>query len=239
MKPKGDGMKSEDVPMKTDDDEISEVEVDEGLRPWKKHIECPHCHKRLKLNFKLKLNEVLLDSGDAEAGKDRDESRFLPDELRLIRQAQETGMLEAFKDAWNTNNLQSPLSYEKSVSKAFLQYLKLATTKRVPSFVLNAFYKEFPGQLAFNGANGVVAVISDGKLCAFFPQKLVVGGKLGKIGGGQSTASFGAKLPVNENALNEWIRTKHGYVAGRGLYFEAMQMRSRGDFADVSLTRER
>lgn|SRR5262245_456654 len=195
-------------------------------KPWLKHIQCPHCHQDIDINLGIDINAVTVGGTKKET-----QTRYSGEETAILNDAEATGILEAFREAWNAHNIQSPLIHASSVGDAFLKYLKLAVPKRVPSFVIETYVKEFPGHLFFTAAQGVVSVISDGRLRAFFPQLFALGAKIGRLG--SNGGGITGRLPADEARFSEWIRTKHGYVVGHGLFFEAMQKRSRGEFVDI------
>jgi hypothetical protein len=215
----------------TTEDYKAAEENPNDLPPWQRYIACPHCGERISVELNVRLINVRPADSLDENGSDQKAQSFQEYEQRILDLAKQHDIIRGFVDAWNTHNIEGPLNNDYVSSRAFLGFLRRATPKRVPQFVLDTYCKQFPGRLTFVAHNGVIAVCSNGTLCGFFPVRFITREKVNAIGSGFDPVS----LPATERQLEEWIRTKHGYVIGRGPFFEAMQRRSKGEFMDISL----
>lgn len=200
------------------------------IKPWEKFITCPHCQERVAITVSLDLNSPR-PTTHVEHPAATALDVFTTQEQAILRTAEDTGLLTAYVTAYNFHNPQGTLT-EKTKYRSLLLFFKLAAAKRVPQFVVMSFNAEFGGRLFFHAANGVVSVTSDGKIRAFVPQRVVAGERVGKMGGGSGIAT---RMPADEATFHQWVRTKNGYVVGRGLFFDELQKKSRGEFVSVNL----
>jgi len=190
-----------------------------------KTMACPHCGGLVSVGINVDLAGDLLPAGTMTNGT---ASGVLTDgEREVLAQAKRSGMLDAFRAALEGSRPAADLPAD--CSGLFLLFFKKATPKRVPQFAMTHFAGEFrPAQIEIWGAEGVAAVLADRYIKCFVPYRLLRGAPISSLGGRSGTT---ARLDADQNAFLEWIRTRHGYVAGRGAFFSSMRKRSIGEFA--------
>jgi hypothetical protein len=147
----------------------------------------------------------------------------------FVEQLVETGMLDGFKEAQIAAMGGGAL---KNVQKMLLNFLEHAVEmKRVPIFVQNEFKRALPTyNISFWSHNGVVGVKA-GKEFMWFVPVFYVRGRVSRLLGANKTA---VKTAANPKDVEHWIRTKSGYVVGRGQMFNEMKGKRAADFARAS-----
>jgi hypothetical protein len=189
---------------------------------------CPHCQGEVRVGLKVQLIGELQAPKAGTPTHDAAVSKALTDsEAEALRQAEQTGLLSAFSEALLGGR--RPEQLPSDHSHLFLLFFKKATPKAIPQFALKHYIREFsPAQIEVWGAEGVAAILADRVIKAFVPYKLLRGQEIKSLGGHGK-----ARMNVNEEEFSAWVRTKHGYIVGKGAFFNAMQQKSRGDFAKL------
>lgn len=207
-------------------------------------FDCPCCGEKLKVSIGVKVIEAVAYSdkpapkgtkplrtavdtfADAEARKTGKQTKVT--ESPVVAAAEANGMLAAFAIA--AERAFAAGGKPKDVGSVFLDFMVKARPKVIPQAALNIFTQQYEGNLEFWGALGILAIISNKTLRGFVPFNLVAGEPIKGLRG-----QLKARMDFDRNGLDNWVRGKFGYVAGRGEYFEAMRKRSIGDFANPVL----
>jgi hypothetical protein len=204
--------------------------------PHSKVFECPCCNARLQ--FKVKVNVF----GVYELGENDElqpkrppvgllpmKDRFTEGEQRLIAELRENGIYSAFETAVNAA-LQTNIP--KNMGRYLLTFLTRALPIKSPQFAIRQCLPEgdAAGNLEMWCLNQTVAVLADGEFRVFLPLSLVRGEKLKSLTAGNGTINKQEGMDVSE-----WVRTRHGYVAGRGALFTEMRKKAAGSFANTGI----
>lgn len=187
---------------------------------------CPHCANPIEVVLR---NEVEVDIPNDSARVDW-KSTLTPDQLAVIESVEKSGVLKSFEDVVRRVK---PVDPPKNISRFFMIFLKTAAQKRVSAETILEFKKMFSGKnIEFWSAQGLGVVIVDKQLRAFFPLAVIAGKSIRAIGKKSGSAFF---IPPDKKELSEIIRTRFGFVNGKGIFFDAMRKKSIGDFARPSL----
>lgn len=149
--------------------------------------------------------------------------------VRLVQYYREIGVLAAFEQTVaEAKSHQLP----KDMGGFFLTWLgKCVKANLIPKLALRKLINEFDdGQIEVWHSDLIAAVVSDGKLRAFVPIHILRGElvRLGKL------SSTRLRTRATDERLDNWIRTKHGYVLGTGAMFSELQRQAKGSF-DVTV----
>lgn len=201
--------------------------IADGWR-YEPRAQCPNCGCHFAMRLKITAGAVRLDeegepikvtqptASEARANKTASE------DVALLLEAERSGVLAAFIEALReSGNAQDKAN---DLAAVFLHWFKLAKPKPMPRFAVQAAKERWGGRVSFFASNAVVAVVSDGVLKQFAPQRLLLGTKVPVLGGGSTRL-----VPESDGVL--WLRGKHGYVPVDTPLFNAeMQKRSAGEF---------
>jgi len=180
---------------------------------------CPHCDGLIKIFLECGLRKG--DEGDAFDWK----VGLAAEQIQVVERARKVGVLAAFESVVNESQKGK---VPKSIEKFFLTFMNMAVPRRIPQFCMDKLNDAFGGErISVYGAQGIALILAGNEIRWFVPYDLVRGVPLSKIGGTGTTK----RASIDEDAFVEWIRTKHGYVAGRGVMLDSMRAKSRGAFA--------
>lgn len=196
----------------------------------KKHriFPCPHCANPIEITLRTEIVGVDIPDDPLKIGW---RSMLTPDQLAIVELVEKSGMLKAFEDV--VQRVHPPSHLPKDIARFFLTFLRSVVQKRIPTATLFQFRKAFQGtNVEFWTAQGVGVVIADKSLRAFFPLTAVFGKSIRAFGKKSGTAF---QIPPDEKELSEIIRTRFGFVSGKGVFFDAMRKKSIGEFARPSL----
>ena len=164
------------------------------------------------MSFRAYLEGLAQFEGDMQTYR---ETLVATDRL-AIEEAERNGALAAFVDAVAHIKVQQP---PRNLERYFLSWLKACQPAVVPKEHLEALIAEFRGRITVYQFSGIAAVVSDGYLRTFIP-----------YAGKESRAK--AQAFQHAAVLEGWLRSRYGYVAGKGAFFEAMRAnRTSADFA--------
>jgi hypothetical protein len=182
---------------------------------------CPACQTALQFRMNVVVKSVVDPATGAEYKRSVDLAKKLSEAQdsrlesnELLQFLKDTKLFDAFLDAWK----QLPASHirPKNLERHMLTFLELAVETSIPSHVKRKLQSELNA-----------AVVADGVVKMFAPSSLMRGESLGtiKVAGGELTATSDTR------SLSYWVRTKYGYVEGRGALWEELRRKSKGDFA--------
>lgn len=197
-------------------------------------VDCPSCGASLGVRLKVTAGAVIVDpdgrSVKAET-KPADppppsvaDDGFNPQELRIIQDAEESGMFDAFCNAVREEKIgQTPANLRRFLF-TFLQTARV--TSDVPNYMLRQMKETHGGFVSFYSGNGVIAVVSDGVVREFIPVRYVKRGARAKMPGG-----LAATLADPEAQFTEWVRGRFGYVPRDSKVFaDALRQPTVGSF---------
>jgi hypothetical protein len=203
----------------------------EDRASWMKRkvFDCPHCHNTLVLPVSVNLGDPVLaddalaqESGDWRAG-------LTAGDVTLVESLVATGAVASFEVAVRREKLGAGDPFKGKPERFILTFFKTAVPKLLPGWALSYYVNAFGGRITAFGAQGILAICSDGELRAFAPVALTIGRKVRSAG--TRSAGGGITTQVDEREFQEWNKSKFGYLAGKGLFYQAMKKRSLGEFA--------
>lgn len=144
---------------------------------------------------------------------------------RLKEYYRETGLLDAFEQTVSDIKAHQ---LPNDIGNFFLSWLKkCVVANQIPKLALRKLINEFDdGQIEVWHSDEIAAVLSNGKLRAFVPTH-ILRGELVRMGIASTTR---LRTMATEERLDNWIRTKHGYVLGTGAMFSELQRQAKGNF---------
>jgi hypothetical protein len=190
---------------------------------------CPHCSEEILVHFSVEISEVAAPKGETPSANPADKiarwrSTLDPSQSGTIDAAKRSGLLDSFEQAVKSSAVTQP----SNIEKFFLDWLKLARAKMIPSWAMDEFKDLYPGKyIEFHVSQCVGAVVAGGKISLFLPVELLSGKTV-------KTAMDGTKrmLPPDISGVRQWMRTKMGYVpADCPSAIAEMRKRSFGEFA--------
>lgn len=213
-----------------DERELTPLQVEE-INKETRGFQCPSCRKHLQFRVAVKVTAVMPTLTGEEVAA-RDAGMSLPIEkasiTRLLGYYRDVGILDAFTQVVKEHFADK---MPNDPDKFFLTFLKTSVrATMIPKLALQRLINEFDGgNIEVYTAQQIAAVVSDGTLRCFVPAHLLRG-EVVRMGKGSNTK---LRTRATEERLETWIRTRHGYVVGRGLMFQEMQKQARGDFDNV------
>jgi len=204
--------------------------------PRAKTFQCPCCDAKLQLKVQVSVfgvfeindeNELLI-SKDPKPAVVKD--RLTPEERALFESLRPSGLYSAFENAARA----SLYTNAKDMEKYFLTFIQSAVPVKTPQFAIRQCLPddEQEGDLELWQLNTVCAVIANGEIRAFFPVELVKGKPLRS-----PLAASGKSITTSKESIgiNDWVKTRNGYVAGRGLLFKELRGKAAGNFANTGI----
>lgn len=214
----------------------------EAIEKETRSFECPKCGEHLQFRLSVTVKGVQkTPSGEEHAARNgqlyippkpkailTEDPQLHAERLRLQRLVQfykDSGIMSAFLDiASELKAHQMP----KDTDTYFLNWLRTCVTASlIPKFALRKLINEFSDeQIEVQSAQGIGAVISDGTLRAFVPMHLLRGEVI-RAGGGSNTK---LRTLATDVGVDNWIKTKHGYVLGTSVMFQELKRQAKGSF---------
>ena len=120
-----------------------------------------------------------------------------------------------------------PAQLREELGWRYRAFLKTAVLKMLPPFARRHFSEEFgTTDIKLWSAQGIGVVTADDIIRVFIPTDMLMQKSTSTIDG-----KVQATLEPNPEEFAGWIRTKFGYVVGKGEAFENMRKKSIGEFA--------
>lgn len=218
--------------MTEDERELATAYID-GFRHEPK-IVCPHCGGGVAVRLKIVAGATLIDRESGKRvrggpqntpprGKEPTPSAMLGARDRaFLEAARQSGLLAAFYAAVRTEKEHSGAPAD--VADLFLKFWKTAEPIKVNAPTLAVWIDEFGGRIEVLQADGIIAILSDGLLMSFFPNRLT---QPAKSKDGKGSVS-------NEGGFGSWRKGKFGYVPVEARSFgEALKQRNIGTFGTL------
>jgi hypothetical protein len=221
----------------TNENVVTPLEI-EAIEKETKAFECPNCGIHLQFRTVVKVSGVQVSQTGAEKAATEGRPQTPPkillqdENARIIAAATEGGALLAFENALKTEN---PNYKGAHTGKYFLTWLQAARRIKAHQLGLRQCLiereREAAGDLELWGFQYVAAVLADGEFRCFLPMSLAKGKPVDVL-----QANGGGEMATRRHyeTATEWIRTRFGYVAGRGLLLSEMRKRAAGDFAKAA-----
>jgi hypothetical protein len=216
--------------------DLTEIEPIVFNDPHTKTFQCPHCDTKLQFKvrvsvcgvFEINDDDELLPKPPPKSMPPRD--RFTTEERALLESLKEVGLYAAFESAARA----SPYTNTKDMERYLLTFLSSAVPVKTPQFAIRQCLPEdeASGDLELWQLNTVVAVIADGEIRAFFPVDLIKGRPLRTPLQSNGKSITTAKENI---AVSDWVKTRNGYVVGRGLLFRELRGKAAGNFANTGI----
>lgn len=174
---------------------------------------CPHCREIVTVAFRAFLEGVAVTNVSPETYREG----LPPVDRLMLESADKSGVLIGFRDAYS--RLNQIADKKVNFDRAFLAWLKRAAQAKLPSDELAAIASLYGGRIEVYQLNSLAGVVANGYLKGFVPY--------------MSLKTKAARMPLErQQILGEWLRSKHGYIVGKGAFFQAMRAaRTTADFA--------
>lgn len=216
--------------------QLTEMEPTIFDDPRAKTFQCPHCDTKLQFKvqvgvygvFEITDDDKLLPKPAPKPAPVKD--RFAPAERELLETLREAGLYAAFETAAQA----SLYTNAKDMERYFLTFLNSAVPVKTPQFAIRQCLpeNEADGDLELWQLNTVCAVVVNGEIRTFFPVDLIKGRplrtRLQSNGKSVTTTS-------DNTTVSDWVKTRNGYVAGRGLLFRELRGKAAGAFANTGI----
>lgn len=200
-------------------------------------FKCPNCDVSLTVNLEVRIKRVRLaeeeaiERGNIDTVIPSPGSGFTPAELELIAELEANGLLKAYEDAFTRVVM---VTKPRNMKRSLLSWIECASKRtKIPAFAMRPLYDEFAGlNIQIYAAQYIAAVVVEGKVMAFYPYHLLKGETVSKItpSGGQITT-----MKEKPMTVEVWRRSKFGYVLGNGAFFNELQKKSKGAFANTGI----
>jgi hypothetical protein len=196
-----------------------------------KSFTCPNCHVHLQFLLRVHVvgvHETL--TGDehraiqANAPMPKEKPKIL-----IVEQAKETGVFQKFT---GTVKIAQPYNIPADLERYFLTWLTRATKVKTPQFAIRPCLDaaEREGRLELWVFQSTAAVVKNDYLHSFLPYQFVQGKELSTtlVSNGQGIQAKNSTL-----TLPIWVKTRNGYVAGKGMLFQELKGKAAGSFANT------
>jgi hypothetical protein len=201
--------------------------AEDGPRQYSasKPTACPHCGGPIEVTLTFAIATVAAGTPGPRGARTW-EDHLTPEQHAVLDECRAAGVVGAFAQAVAHLPQQSRPA---DPARFLMTWLAKAGPRVVPPFAVAVLKARYPRQrLTFYAADGIVAVMGEGVLLGFVPMHLVIGRP---VKGLAANRAIKGRLQAEPGPLEDWVRTRFGYVAGRGLLLEVLQQRSYGDFA--------
>lgn len=214
---------------------LTDIEQITFTDPYAKVFKCPCCQARLQFKTQVSVLGVYeLGENDmpiVERPRLVKKDTLTPDERNLVDSIKTAGLFAPFETTMRTS---TPHNVPADLEKYFLTFLKRATKVKTPQFAIRPCLSvnEREGQLELFAFQNIAAVVSDGYVKSFLPYQLVNGKPI------QDTLHSNGKgvgVSRNDLTLPDWVKTRNGYVAGRGVLWNELRGKAAGNFANTGI----
>lgn len=190
-----------------------------------RHFRCPHCEKEIVVHVQTVVQQVTVPVADDDPDHPW-KFNATASHIALVEDARRSGLMEAFGQAAKDMNVDG--SIPRVIEKTFLNFVRYAQLFNVPGAALVAIQRDFPGskKVEIWQASGIAAISVDGVVRRFAPLRHV------RILSFPQPRSRMADQVVRRNQADAgtWMRTRWGYVVGKGAFFEEMQKKFLGEW---------
>ena len=208
----------------TEDEQRLVKETMQGLRRRGREITCPHCAKTIRILTTLSARAYDEDEPlDQETPTPPPAPRSVIDQ-RVLEAVRASGLLDAFAHTVRAEKEFSGVPAD--LDSFFLLFVRSLTPTKVSAITLATWIQEFGGFIEVWQAHGILAVISDGALVAFVPNRYTEPTPI---------TGTGPRPKVSTTAnFERWTKSKFGYVPVGARHFgEALKQRNVGKFGGI------
>ncbi len=208
----------------TEDEQRLIRETINGERKSGLEIACPHCQGMIKVSAKIHVRAK--DEHDTDKPAIATVQASAPNttsakDATLLQTAKASGLFDAFARALIAEKEHTGVPSD--IEEFFTTFMRNMEPVIVPKMSLAAWMDEFGGRIEVYGTNGVLAVVSDGEIKEFMPNRFVR----------RSTTMRGPQLPTAA-LFENWTKGRYGYVpSGSGVFAQAMRQRNIGTFGAI------
>lgn len=180
---------------------------------------CPHCSQPIRFDLGVRLVSVSKPDDEALCASSN-RSKLSESQQSVLKFLDQQGILSSFEAVVRfVRHEQTPTD----IGAFFFEFMKTARPIKVPPVVLETLIAEFPNErIEVWSSQGIAVIVTRGLMRCFIAQKVVQGIR---IKGSRLRTS------VDTTMINDWIRTKFGFVAGPGPFLEEIRKRCLGEFA--------
>lgn len=221
--------------------ELTPLQI-EAIEKETKSFVCPHCQTHLQFLVRVQVMGVheTLEGNQYEqyaivrASKPIDPSSIpkpkkLP--IEIVEKAKELGVYEKFEA---TLTLATPFNVPNDMERYFCMWFRRATKIKTPQLAIRPCLDaaDRSGNLELWAFQNLAAVVKDGYLHSFLPYQFVRGESLP---GTLAMSDKGAQPSASSLTLPVWVKTRNGYVAGKGMLFHELKGKAAGAFDNTGL----
>jgi hypothetical protein len=196
-----------------------------GLRRGGRDVACPHCAKTIRIvttHAAIGKPDAALDHPAPPAPEPKPVVRSK--EQLVLEAARMSGLLASFIATVTAEKQHGGVPSD--MDAFFLLFFRTAQPIKVSAILLASWKQEFGGFIEVWQGNGIVAVLSDGELRTFVPNRLTQPTPL---------PGPGQRLTISNTASYErWVKGKFGYVpAGARNFGTALRQAHTGNFGAI------
>lgn len=188
---------------------------------------CPYCATSIQLTLQLAVTGCVLAQKGSTPKTVRAETviaqinpldRASEEDRQLYHSWKQSGLLDLFLKATTIANPSSVPQREDRQVSYIRAWFRTASFCKVPRRTLATVIHDLDtAEVVFYHAQGVVGIVADGELRSFVTKSQAMG-----------YADESLVLKNGKGVIDEiWHKTKFGYAAGRGVFFNALRLESR------------
>jgi hypothetical protein len=211
----------------------------EAIEKETRAFNCPTCGEHLQFRLSVQVKGVQVPpSSDEVALRDGSPlpvkkttrvvmTKAIRNDSTAVQQAKTDGTWDAYVTAIKAAY---PQQQPKDLSEFFDKWLNAATRLRTPQFAIRSCLpvEDRDGDLELWVFSSLAAVVVNGRLKTFVPYQLVKGEPLPDSLALSSNGIERRKASSADLAI--WVKTRNGYVAGKGLLFNELKGKRAGQF---------
>lgn len=214
-------------------DELTPLKI-EAIEKETRTFGCPSCGAHLQFLVRVKVMGVHeAETPQVRPGESSPPPKPAPKPKTVYpatEAAKEAGIFEAFKTTLKTA---TPHNVPSDLERYFSMWLSRAEKVKTPQFAIRPCLEaaDREGDLELYAFQNLAAVVRNGFVHSFLPYQFVKGKEIGA-----TLSPNGKGIQKNEHiTLPEWIKTRNGYVVGRGLLFKELRGKAAGAFANTGI----
>jgi hypothetical protein len=203
----------------------------EAIKKETKAFDCPSCGAHLQFLVRVSVIGV----HEAEEPEVRPKKAPVPTPkpktvYPAAEQAKIAGVFDAFVSTIQTS---TPHNVPADLERYFSMWLNRSHKVKTPQFAIRPCLEasEREGDLELYAFQNIAAVVRDGYLHSFLPYQFIKGKQIAA-----TLSANGNGIQKTEHLdLPQWIKTRNGYVAGRGALFQELKGKAAGNFANTGI----
>jgi hypothetical protein len=192
---------------------------------------CPHCNTSLQ--FLVRVSVVGVHESETQPAPKVQPVPKPALVYTMAEEAKQNGIFDAFETAVKVS---TPHNIPNPLERYFSVWFSRAHKVKTPQFAIRKCLEESEqdaaGDLELYAFQNIAAVVKDGVLHSFLPYQFVKGHPLPSM---LEPNGSGVKRPTQEITLPVWVKTRNGYVLGRGMLFRELRGKAAGQFATTGI----